>query len=334
MPQSGSPVLTAPSTDAPDFSASIVAEPALDLNELLGPVQLLPVAPWKVRAANLTVVVVPFLGLIVAGVLLWGVAFSWVYLALLGAMYLATGLGITVGFHRLFTHKSFDAKPWVKFVFGVLGSMAIEGPLMRWVSDHRTHHTHSDEEGDPHSPHLHGSSLWGAVRGAWHSHMGWLFDADARRDPKTVKDLQADPVARSVDRYFFLWVAIGIGLPALAGGLLTMSWLGALLGMLWGGLVRVFLVHHVTWSVNSVCHLWGSRPYQSRDHSRNNPIVGVLAMGEGWHNNHHAFPSSARHGLSWWQFDLSYIVIWTLQKLGLVWAVRVPARTSLDVRRR
>ncbi len=287
------------------------------------------------RVINLLGVTVPLAAVGVAIALLWGVAFSWQYLVIMAGMYLVTGFGITIGYHRLFTHKSFRTPRPIAAVLGVMGSMAAEGSLMQWVAAHRLHHQHSDHEGDPHSPHLHGSGFVAAVKGMWHAHIGWALKK--RPDENTgrnIRDLKKDPVLRVVDRLFPVWVVAGLLIPAALGGLLTMSWMGVLLGFLWGGLVRVFLIHHVTWSINSVCHIWGSRPYASKDHSRNNAIFGILALGEGWHNNHHAFPSSARHGLSWWQFDASYVVIRGMNAVGLASDLRVPRREKLAQFRR
>jgi len=239
-------------------------------------------------------------------------------------MYLLTGLGITVGFHRLFTHQSFETNPVVKFIFGILGSMAVQGPLLHWVALHRIHHQHSDDHDDPHTPHGHGSGVLGILKGLWHGHMGWLFRKEPPDLMRYVKDLRKSKLLRSVSALFPLWVALGLIFPTIAGWLLIGGWKGALLGLLWGGLARICLVHHVTWSINSVCHLWGRQPYPVDDHSRNNFIVGVLALGEGWHNNHHAFPTSARHGLKWWQPDMSYWVIRVLAFLKLAWNVKQP----------
>jgi len=277
------------------------------------------------RITNLLGVTVPLAALGVAIALLWGWAFQWQYLVIMAGMYLISGFGITIGYHRLFTHKSFRTSRPVSAALAIMGAMAAEGSLMQWVSAHRLHHQHSDQHGDPHSPHLHGNSFFAALNGMWHAHIGWALKK--RIDENTgrnTRDLRKDPVLRFVDRFFPLWVGLGLLIPAVLGGLMTMSWIGVLLGFLWGGLVRVFLVHHVTWSVNSVCHIWGARPFESKDHSRNNVIFGILALGEGWHNNHHAFPSSARHGLSWWQFDASYVVIRAMKMVGLASDLRVP----------
>jgi len=270
-------------------------------------------------------VVAPLVGLLVAVYGLWGWGFSWIDLVILAVMYTATGFGITIGYHRLFTHRSFETNRPVKFILAVLGSMAVEGPLLRWVATHRRHHQHSDQEADPHSPHRFGDGFWGVLAGWWHAHVGWIFKPIVPGLDRYIQDLKKDKLLQSVSRLFGVWVALGLVIPAVAGGLLTGTWMGALLGFLWGGLVRVFLVHHATWSINSVCHLWGSRPYPTRDESRNNIFFGMLALGEGWHNNHHAFPTSARHGLRWWQLDVSYSVICVMKWLGLAWRVRVPA---------
>jgi stearoyl-CoA desaturase (delta-9 desaturase) len=206
--------------------------------------------------------------------------------------------------------------------------MAVQGPLLRWVANHRRHHQHSDRRHDPHSPHGHGRGVLGVFRGLWHAHVGWIFAPDPPGLSHYVRDLRQSRVLRTVSALFPLWVLSGLLLPAAAGGLFWESWSGALLGFLWGGLVRIFFVHHVTWSVNSVCHLWGHQPYRGGDHSRNNFLFGVLALGEGWHNNHHAFPTSACHGLRWWQPDLSYAVIRTLAVFRLAWNVKIPTKQA------
>jgi stearoyl-CoA desaturase (delta-9 desaturase) len=281
------------------------------------------------RLANFLAVTVPFLGFVAAAVFLWGRGFRWVELALLLGMYALTGLGITVGFHRLFTHRAFETNRVVQFILAALGSMAIQGPLLRWVALHRRHHQHSDTSQDPHSPHHQGQGLVGLLRGAWHAHLGWVFRPDPPNLSHYVNDLYQDRPVRVASAMFPVWVSVGLLLPAVLGGLLAGTWTGAWLGLLWGGLARTFLVHHVTWSVNSVCHLWGSRPFNKGDQSRNNFLFGLVALGEGWHNNHHAFPTSARHGLRWWQPDVSYWVIRSLALVGLAWNVKVPGRRAL-----
>lgn len=278
-------------------------------------------------------VLIPFAGLLGAVVLLWGVAFHWMSLILLAVGYVLTAMGVTVGYHRLFTHKSFETPKAVAFILAMLGSMAVEGRLLGWVSDHRRHHQHSDREGDPHSPHIHGDTPLGVIRGMFHAHVGWLFVSRPDNRDRYIKDLASDPVLRFVDRTFPIWVLLGLAIPALIGGLVTMSWTGALLGFVWGGLVRVFLVHHVTWSINSVCHIWGTQPFKSHDHSRNNAILGVLGFGEGWHNNHHAFPTSARHGLRWWELDVSYLVIKAMSLVGLSRNIKTPSVERIESKR-
>jgi len=261
---------------------------------------------------------------IAAAVLLWGWGFNWTVLAVLAVMTLGPGLGITVGFHRLFTHRGFETNKVVEFLLGVFGSMAVQGPLFDWVATHRRHHQYSDHDGDPHSPHLHGRGIRGLVLGIWHSHMGWFFQPDPANLSRYIKDLRQSRMLRWVNALFPLWILVGLLIPTALGALIIGGWQGALLGLIWGGLVRIFINHHVTWSVNSVCHIWGYQSYPSHDESRNNFIVGVIGMGEGWHNNHHAFPTSARHGLKWWEFDLSWVFIRGLMLLGLARNVKLP----------
>jgi len=292
------------------------------------------VVDLRLRIMNLIGVTLPFVGVLAAIVLLWGVAFDWIHLAIMAFMYVITAIGITVGYHRYFTHRSFRTNRAVEAVLAALGSMAMEGPVLTWAAVHRSHHQHSDHDDDPHSPHGHGATWWGMLRGMWHAHMGWMLSGTRRGLDRYVVDLQADPLVRWMSRRWWLWVFVGLALPAALGGLLTQSWLGVLLGFIWGGPVRVFLVHHVTWSINSVCHIWGTRPFRSRDESRNNVVFGVLALGEGWHNNHHAFPTSARHGLRWWQLDVSYLVIRGLALVGLAHDIRTPSPERMAARRR
>lgn len=287
-----------------------------------------------VRAVTLLAVVLPLIGVVAAIAMLWDYGTNWVHIGLMAGMYILTVLGVTVGFHRLFTHRSFEAKRGVKAFFAVLGSMAVQGPLLEWVAMHRRHHQHSDGHDDPHSPHAYGGGVKGVLRGVWHAHVGWLFKPYAAGWQRYVGDLAKDGLLRRISALFPLWVSLGLMVPAILGGLLTTTWIGVLHGFIWGGLARIFLVHHVTWSINSVCHLWGSRPYQTHgDQSRNNLVFGLLALGEGWHNNHHAFPTSARHGLRWWQIDASYWIIQLMAAMGLVWKVRVPATEALETKR-
>ena len=287
----------------------------------------------KMRVINLAAVTIPFAGLVAAIIMLWGVAFNWIYLALLGGMYVATAIGINVGYHRFFTHRSFKTPRFIEAILAVLGSMAVEGPVIQWAAMHRCHHQHSDEHQDPHSPHSHDAGFWNMVRGMWHAHMGWLFRPHPPGLARYVNDLRKDRLVCRMSKLFPLWVLVGLLIPAALGGLFTLSWMGVLLGFIWGGLVRIFLVHHVTWSINSVCHIWGTRPFETHDESRNNAIFGVLALGEGWHNNHHAFPTSARHGLYWWQLDVTYMIIRGMALVGLARDVRVPSPDRIAAKR-
>ncbi len=252
----------------------------------------------------------------------WGGALRWSDLIVLGVFYALTGFGVTVGFHRLFTHRSFKTGSTLRFVLGALGSAAIEGPLIEWVSNHRKHHQHSDRAEDPHSPHHHGSGLVGALRGLAHAHVGWILAGDAASTPEIyAKDLLADPVARTVDRLFVLWLLAGLALPFALGAALTGTIQGALTALLWGGAVRIFLLHHATFSINSLCHFFGRRPYETRDESRNLAWLALPTFGEAWHNNHHAFPAAARHGQRRWQLDPSWWLICALGRAGLAWDI-------------
>jgi stearoyl-CoA desaturase (Delta-9 desaturase) len=244
-------------------------------------------------------------------------------LAIFGVLYVLTGLGVTVGFHRLFTHRSFKTGPVVRGVLAILGSAAIEGPVISWVADHRKHHAFSDLPGDPHSPHVdHGAGWRGTLRGLVHAHMGWLFVHDQRgaRD-RYAPDLLADPVMRFVDRWFFVWAVGGLAVAFGLGWLLGGTWQAALTALLWGGAVRLLLLHHVTYSINSICHVFGRRRFATTDESRNVFWLSLITFGESWHNNHHAFPTSARHGLGRWEIDPSALVIRALARMGLAWDV-------------
>jgi stearoyl-CoA desaturase (delta-9 desaturase) len=285
--------------------------------------------PLRVRTVMLVAVIAPFFGLVAAIISLWGWGFRWSDLTLLLAMYVLTVLGVTVGYHRLFTHRAFETNTVVQFVLAVLGSMAVQGPLLQWVALHRRHHQHSDHEEDPHSPHQHGSGVRGVIRGLWHAHLGWMFAPKPTDLQRYVKDLSHSRLLRAVSALFPLWVAVGLLIPACLGWLLTGTPSGAWTGFIWGGLVRILFVHHVTWSVNSVCHVWGRQPFQSDDQSRNNLLFGIFGLGEGWHNTHHAFPTSARHGLRWWQIDVSYWVIRAMEVIGLAWNVKLPSRSAV-----
>ncbi len=289
--------------------------------------------PASTRLASAAAVVIPFVACVVAIGWLWGWGVGWWPLIMLIVMGVLTTLGITVGFHRLFTHRAYQTSRPIQAILAVLGSMAAEGAVVKWAAVHRLHHRHSDDPADPHSPHVHAPGLGGLIAGLWHAHVGWLFDPDPSGLSRYVPDLIKDRLVRVVSRLFVLWIVVGLLIPAVVVGLITMSWIGALQGLVWGGLVRIFLVHHLTWSINSICHLWGTRPFRTRDHSRNNPLFGFVGLGEGWHNNHHAFPTSARHGLRWWEVDVSYMTIRALAAMGFAWKVRVPTPEALAARR-
>jgi stearoyl-CoA desaturase (Delta-9 desaturase) len=275
------------------------------------------------RVITGAVTLVPALCLLVVGWQVWGAWLGWNDIFVFLIMYVTTGLGITVGFHRMLTHRAFKTTPFVRGAFTALGSAAIEGPVISWVADHRKHHAFSDQPGDPHSPHVdHGSGWRGAIKGLTHAHVGWLFLHTHRgRRTRYAPDLIADPVVSAIDRYF---------LPCVAGGLLASFGLGfafggtlrdGFTGLLWGGAVRVLVLHHATYSINSLCHFFGRRRFATRDESRNLLWLAPLTLGEAWHNNHHAFPTSAAHGLRRWEIDPSAWVINALEKVGLAWDV-------------
>jgi stearoyl-CoA desaturase (delta-9 desaturase) len=275
---------------------------------------------------------VPFLGLLGAIYLFWGRGVGMVEIGLLVGFYSLSILGVTVGFHRMFTHRALESGPVVRFLLAAAGSMSAQGPVLEWCAVHRQHHKHSDREGDPHSPHLFGEGVFALFKGMIHSHMGWLFKAEPAGVANAVPDLVADPVLRFADRFFWVWMLGGWVVPGAIAYAIHPTWQAAGGGFIWGGLVRTFLLHHVTWSINSVCHVWGRRPFNTPDESRNNPIFGLLAFGEGWHNNHHAFPTSARHGLFWYQIDLTWLTIRVLRALGLVRNVRLVSQAALESR--
>jgi stearoyl-CoA desaturase (delta-9 desaturase) len=271
------------------------------------------------KAANLGAVVVPFLAAITAIVLFWNRLVSPADLAIAATMYVLTAVGITVGFHRLLTHRSFQTAARVEYGFAVLGSMAVQGPVIAWVADHRKHHAHTDVEGDPHSPHVgHGAGLRGVLAGLWHAHAGWLMSNQGRADwRRFAPDLYEDDGMRAINRGFVPLVLAGLALPAVAGYLVSGDLAGAATGLLWGGLVRIFFVHHVTWSVNSVCHFFGSRRFDTADRSTNVFWLALPSLGESWHHNHHAFPRSASHGLKRGELDPSAAIISAMEKLGI-----------------
>jgi stearoyl-CoA desaturase (delta-9 desaturase) len=269
----------------------------------------------------LLVVTVPFAATIIAGIIAWTHGVKSSDLVILAIMYTVTLFGVFGGFHRSFSHGSFDTVPAVRAALAVAGSMAFQGPVIRWVADHRRHHAFTDEELDPHSPVAIERGVLPSIVSFWHAHIGWFFDSERTVVRRFAQDLLNDPLIKRIDQFYFLWLLLSLALPCLFGFVVDHTLTGVLRGLLWGAGVRLFLVHHVTWSINSVCHCFGGRAYQTNDRSRNNWLLAILAFGEGWHNNHHAFPSSARHGIDRGQIDLSWLIIALLEKVGLAFQV-------------
>jgi stearoyl-CoA desaturase (delta-9 desaturase) len=279
------------------------------------------------KLINLIGIALPVAGLAAAVALLWNHGVGLTALAILAVGYVLTGLGITVGYHRLFTHRAFETFDTVRYLLAVLGQMAVEGDVVTWVADHRKHHQFSDRSGDPHSPHADfGDGALEALKGLWHAHTGWMFSGAGRADrTRYAKDLVRDRGLRVIARLFLPTVLVSLAVPALVGWALIGGWYGFVSGLVWGGAVRIFLLHHVTWSINSICHFWGRRRFNSRDESRNVWWLSWLSFGESWHNNHHAFPTSAFHGLRRFELDPGGWLIWTLERCGLAWrVVRIP----------
>jgi stearoyl-CoA desaturase (delta-9 desaturase) len=275
------------------------------------------------RVLNLAGVLLPFLGFVLAVVLLWNTDLVGpLDLALFAALYLLTAYGITLGFHRLLTHRSFQTHRWVEYALAIFGSMAVQGPVMSWVADHRKHHAHTDKDGDPHSPHGHGSGVKGAVAGLWYAHMGWLFDrAGQAEHDRYARELYEDRGMRLIHALFPLWVLVGLAIPFGVGYAVDGSLGGAIAAGVWGGAVRVFMLHHVTWSINSVCHFFGRRRFDVDDESTNVFWLAPFSLGESWHHNHHAFPRSAVHGLRWWEVDPTAWAIRAMRRARLAWNV-------------
>ncbi len=277
------------------------------------------------RVITLIAVIVPFIGFLSAVGFFWGVALHPIDLILFAVLYVFCGFGITVGFHRQFSHKSFHARPWVRTTLAIAGCMAVQGPLIQWVTDHRKHHAMSDKEGDPHSPHTHAEGWRGTIAGFYHAHMGWLFVTKGMERGRVYgRDLFDDKMIRRVDRFYLVWLFLGLLIPLGVAWGLTGQFSRGIEAMVWAGLVRVFLFDHITWSVNSICHTFGRRDYETPDHSRNFWLLALPTFGEAWHNNHHAFPGSARHGLKRHQVDPSWLLIRGMEKMGWVSNVKLP----------
>ncbi len=314
--------MTAPSTTAPERTP-------IDDNGKLGD----DVQSIKERIALAVFIAVPFLAVVAAVPVAWGGWLGWHDVIIALVMYAISGHGITVGFHRHFTHRSFKPNRGVKVGLAVAGSMAIEGPVIQWVADHRKHHKFSDRDGDPHSPWRYGNSVPALVKGLVYAHIGWLFDPEQTPPRRYAPDLLKDRDIVRISRQFPMWVAVSLLIPPIAGGLWTMSWHGALTAFFWASLVRVAMLHHVTWSINSICHTVGNRPFNSRDKSGNVWWLAIPSMGESWHNLHHADPTCARHGVLRGQIDTSARIIWAFEKLGWIYDVRWPVKERLDAKR-
>ncbi|GAA4433205.1 acyl-CoA desaturase [Actinokineospora soli] len=267
---------------------------------------------------------IPLAALAAAVPFAWGWGLGWTDIALGFAFFVISGMGVTVGYHRLFTHGSFRAKRGLKIALAVAGGLSAQGSVVDWVADHRRHHAFSDREGDPHSPWLFGTGPIAVMRGFWHAHMGWLFDRDRTNAERFAPDLLEDEDLQRVDRLFPVLTVVTMLLPAALGGLITWSWQGALTAFFWAGIVRVALLHHTTWSVNSICHMLGDRPFRARDRATNVWPLALISFGESWHNTHHADPTSARHGVLRGQVDVSARLIWVFEKLGWATHVRWP----------
>jgi stearoyl-CoA desaturase (delta-9 desaturase) len=324
--------MTAPTVTAPTATAAATPDPATTDAVRRAPTALATV-PSTLRRARIEqvvlalFVVVPLLAVAAAVPVMWGWGLGWHDVVIGVVMYAVSGHGITVGFHRYFTHGSFKARRWVRIALAIAGSLAIEGPVIRWVADHRRHHAFSDKEGDPHSPWRYGEDVKALTKGLWHAHIGWLFDIEQTNQERFAPDLLADADIVKVDRAFMRLTAVTLLLPPLVGFLWSgLTWQGALTAFFWGSLVRVALLHHTTWSINSICHTIGERPFKSRDKSGNVWWLAVISMGESWHNLHHAEPTAARHGVLRGQLDSSARIIWAMEKLRLVREVRWPSR--------
>jgi stearoyl-CoA desaturase (delta-9 desaturase) len=287
----------------------------------------------KEQIALALFIALPFLALLAAVPVAWGGWLGWHDVVIASAMYAVTGHGVTVGFHRLFTHKSFKPNRPVKIALALAGSMAIQGPVVRWVADHRKHHKFSDRDGDPHSPWRYGDTIPALTKGLLYAHTMWLFDPEQTPQRQYAPDLLKDRDIVKISRMFPALVLISLLTPAVAGGLWSWSWQGALTAFFWGSLVRIGLLHHVTWSINSICHAVGERPFKSRDMSGNVWWLAIPSMGESWHNLHHADPTCARHGVMRGQLDTSARVIWLLEKFGWIHSVRWPVKERIDAKR-
>lgn len=284
---------------------------------------------FQKRVAAATIII-PALATLAAFVLAFWIPPSTTDLVVMALLYVGTTLGVTAGFHRLFAHRSYKAKAPLKAFLGVMGCAAMQGTLVYWVATHRRHHQYSEGDGDPHSPYTFEGETLSKWRGLWHSHLGWMLDSRMTNTVKFAKDLIRDPLIGRINKLYWLWVALGLLLPAVIGAIAVQSWTGALTGLLWGGFVRMFFAHHAMWTSGSTAHIFGSRPFLTRDKSTNNGLLAVPNLGEAWHNNHHAFPSSALFGLNWWQLDIGGLFIQGCGKIGLVSDIRRPTKEMIE----
>jgi stearoyl-CoA desaturase (delta-9 desaturase) len=321
--------VTAPTTTQPRPQVEAQPTRAADTT----PLQSLPGTLRRARIEQVLLalfIVVPLMAVAAAVPVMWGWGLGWHDVVIAFVMYAISGHGITVGYHRYFTHGSFKAPRPVRVALAVAGSLAIEGPVIRWVADHRRHHAYSDKEGDPHSPWRYGNDLKALTKGMWHAHIGWLFDIEQTNQERFAPDLLADPDIAKVDKAFMRLTAVTLLLPPLVGFLWGgFAWQAAATAFFWGSLVRVALLHHTTWSINSICHTIGQRPFRTRDRATNVWWLAVMSMGESWHNMHHADPTAARHGVLRGQLDSSARIIWAMEKLRLVREVRWPTRERI-----
>ncbi len=288
---------------------------------------------WPATVFMWATVLIPYLGLAAILVFIPMLRPTCIDVAIFAVVYLFVGFGVTIGYHRMLAHKSFTSYRPIEAFWMILGCMAMQGPPISWTATHRRHHQASDHDGDPHSPHLDGNGVRGVAAGLWHAHTGWLMKPRKQNVERSVQDLIKDPTIRFVDRFYFLWLLLSVLISFGVGYLVHGTVTGGLVMIVYLVILRIAFMHHATWSVNSVCHFFGYRSYASGDESRNNPVIAAISLGEGWHNNHHAFPTSARHGLKWYEFDPSYVMIATLEKLGLAWNVRRPNSSAMDAKR-
>jgi len=320
-----------PGISAPPAPA-VTYDPATDITTLSGALGSERQSMLE-RVALAVFIALPFAAVVAAVPVAWGGWLGWHDVAIALVFYLVTGLGITAGFHRLFTHKAYKPNRALKIAMAIAGSLAIEGPVIRWVADHRKHHKFSDRDGDPHSPWRYGESLPALAKGFAYAHVGWLFDVEQTSQRRYAPDLMKDPDLVRISRQFPLWVLVSLVSPAIVGGLWSMSWQGAVTAFFWATLVRMSLLHHVTWSINSICHTVGERPFSTRDRSGNVWWLAVLSFGESWHNLHHADPTCARHGVLRGQLDSSARLIWLFERLGWAGDVRWPVQERIAAKR-